>query len=99
MATAVATSLILTTWGDAQRVARSEIVSKLQPDQALRTLSDAGMGMEQARQTISSIVDQEAIVLAVDHSFILTAIILFIAAGVVWLTPKPKGAVDTSAVH
>ncbi|MFT3966297.1 MAG: DHA2 family efflux MFS transporter permease subunit [Sphingobium sp.] len=99
MAVAISTSVILTVWGDSQRVARNEIVSKLQPDDALRTLSNSGMGLEQARQTISSLVDQEAIAVAVDHSFVLSAIVLFIAAGVVWLTPRPKGPVDTSAAH
>src|SRR6202007_106361 len=80
MAIAVSTSLALTAWGDAQRVSRSELVSKLQPDDTMRALTNSGMSFEQARQSISNIVDQEAIAMAVDHSFILTAIVLFIAA-------------------
>ncbi|HEX7872096.1 MAG TPA: DHA2 family efflux MFS transporter permease subunit [Sphingobium sp.] len=99
MAVAISTSLILTVWGDSQRVARNEIVSKLQPDDAMQMLRNSGMGLEQARQTIANIVDQEAIAMAVDHSFVLSAIVLFIAAAVVWLTPRPAGPVDTSAAH
>lgn len=99
MAVAIATSIILTVWGDSQRVARSELVSKLQPDDTVRALTNSGMSMDQARQMIANLVDQEAIAIAVDHSFILTAIVLFIAAGVVWLTPRPKGPVDTSQAH
>ncbi|MET0365616.1 MAG: MFS transporter, partial [Sphingobium sp.] len=99
MAVAISTSVILTVWGDSTRVARSEIVSKLQPDDAMRMLGNSGMGLEQARQTISNIVDQEAVAVALDHSFVLSALVLFIAAAVVWLTPKAKGPVDTSAAH
>ncbi|HEX7853299.1 MAG TPA: DHA2 family efflux MFS transporter permease subunit [Sphingobium sp.] len=99
MAVAVSTSLILTVWGDAQRVSRSELVSKLQPDDTMRALTSSGMSFEQARQSISNIVDQEAIAMAVDHSFMLTAIVLFIAAGVIWLTPRAKGQADLSQAH
>ncbi|HEY0958379.1 MAG TPA: DHA2 family efflux MFS transporter permease subunit [Novosphingobium sp.] len=100
MAIAISTSLTLTIWGDAQRIARSELVGKLQPDQTMNTLSNAGLSIEQGRQLISNLTDQEAMALAVDHTFFVTAIVLFIAAGLVWLSPRPKeGAADLSAVH
>ncbi|HEX7822117.1 MAG TPA: DHA2 family efflux MFS transporter permease subunit [Sphingobium sp.] len=99
MAVAISTSVILTVWGDSQRVARNEIVSKLQPDDVQHALSNAGVPLEQGRQMISGIVDQEAIAMAIDHSFLLTAIVLFFAAAVIWLSPRPKGQVDMSAVH
>ncbi|MET0361351.1 MAG: DHA2 family efflux MFS transporter permease subunit [Sphingobium sp.] len=99
MAVAISTSVILTVWGDAQRVSRSELVGTLNADDAQRSLSGLGVAMDQGRQMISSIVDQEAIAVAVDHSFLLTAIVLFIAAGVVWLSPRPKGQADLSAAH
>ncbi|WP_420144617.1 DHA2 family efflux MFS transporter permease subunit [Sphingobium sp.] len=99
MATAIATSLVLTSWGDSQRVSRNDMASVLQPDQTQSLLSGMGMSAEQARQVISNIVEQEAIVLAVDHVFFLSAVILFAAAVIVWIAPKPRGAVDTSAAH
>lgn len=99
MATAIATSLVLTSWGDSQRVSRNELASVLQPDAAQRALSSIGMGTEQARQTISNIVEQEAIVIAVDHVFFISALVLFAAAIIVWLAPKPRANVDTSAAH
>lgn len=100
MAIAISTSLTLTVWGDAQRVARSELVGKLQPDQAMNTITGAGLSSEQGRQLISNITDQEAMALAVDHTFVVTAIVLVIAALLVWLSPPPKsGAADLSGVH
>ncbi|MET0241027.1 MAG: DHA2 family efflux MFS transporter permease subunit [Sphingobium sp.] len=99
MAVAVSTSLILTVWGDAQRVSRSELVSKINPDDAQQALSNSGFSLEQGRQVISNLVEQEAVALALNHSFYLTAVVLFIAAGAIWLSPKPSTPVDTSAAH
>jgi DHA2 family multidrug resistance protein len=99
MAVAVATSLSLTIWGNAQRVAHSELASKIQPDDAQRVLGNSGFGLEQARQIIGNIVDQEATTIAVNHTFFVAAGVLFVAAAIVWLSPRPKGPVDTSAAH
>lgn len=99
MATAIATSIVLTVWDDSQRVAHNELVSKLQPDGSLNQLSSAGFSMEQSRLLIANLVDQEAIAVAVNHTFLLTACILFFAAAIIWLSPRPKGPVDTSAAH
>jgi DHA2 family multidrug resistance protein len=90
MAIAVSTSLALSVWGDAQRVARSELVDKLQPDEAMRSLTGAGLSLEQARQTVSNMVEQQAVMLAVDHTFWVTACVLFFAAALVWVSPRPK---------
>jgi DHA2 family multidrug resistance protein len=90
MAIAVSTSLALTIWGDAQSVSRSELVSKIQPDATLNSLTNAGMTVEQGRQTISSVVEGQAVMLAVDHTFWVTACVLFFAAALVWVSPRPK---------
>lgn len=99
MAVAVATSLVLTEWGDSQRVSRADMVGNLNPEQTQSLLSGMGFSTEQIRQVISNLVDQEAIVMAVDHVFFLSAIILFVAAIIVWIAPRPTGQVDMSAAH
>ena len=99
MALAIATSLVLTGWGNGQRVSRSEIAGTLQPADTQAQLSAMGMSFEQARQVISNLVDQEALAIAVDHVFFLSALVLFLATAIVWLAPKPTGPVDTSAAH
>jgi DHA2 family multidrug resistance protein len=97
MAIAVSTSLALTIWENEQRVSRSELVSKIQPDETMRSLSSSGMSFEQARQTISNMVEGQAVMLAVDHTFWITACILFFAAALVWVSPKPKRMVGPGA--
>lgn len=99
MAIAVSTSLALTIWSSSQRVAQSELVSKIQPADVQDQLAGMGMPAEQARQVIGSIVEQEAVMLAVNHTFMVTAVVLFVAAALVWISPKPKMGVELSAAH
>lgn len=99
MAVAISTSLVLTIWGDAQRVARTDIVSRLQPDDAQGKLTGMGLSADQSRAMISNIVDQESIVMAINHTFWIAAFVLFCAAALIWLTPKVRAPVDTSAAH
>jgi DHA2 family multidrug resistance protein len=99
MAIAVSTALALTIWGDAQRTSHSVLTGVINPNETMATLRATGMGMEQARQVIGNLVDLEATTLAVDHTFFVTAIVLFIAAAVVWIAPRTKNQVDTSNVH
>lgn len=99
MAIAVSTSIALTVWANSQRVAQSELVSKIQTDEAQTLLEKAGMTFDQAKEIIASLVEKEAITLAVNHTFMIAAIVLFVAAALVWIAPRPKGPVDTSAAH
>ncbi|WP_298396255.1 DHA2 family efflux MFS transporter permease subunit [Sphingobium sp.] len=99
MAIAIATSLVLTGWSDSQRVSRNELAGVLQPADAQAQLSAMGFSTEQIRQTLSNIVETEAIAIAVDHIFFISALILFAAAVIVWLAPRPSGPVDTSSAH
>jgi len=86
----LSTAMALTIWGDTQQEARNELVSKLQPDSTMGTLTDAGFSTEQARGIISGIVEREAVVIAVDYVFLLSAAVFFLCALVVWLAPRPK---------
>ena len=99
MAIAVSTALALTIWGDAQRTAQNDLVGVLDPGETMTKLQGSGFGLEQARQVIGNLVGQEATTLAVDYTFFVTAIVLFVAAAVVWIAPRTKGPTDLSNVH
>lgn len=90
IATAFATSLSLTYWGDSQRAARNDIVGELQPDALQTQLSGVGFAPEQARFMLNNMVELEATTLAIIHVFWATSAMLFIAAALIWLAPRPK---------
>ncbi|MDG2004699.1 MAG: DHA2 family efflux MFS transporter permease subunit [Novosphingobium sp.] len=91
----LSTATALTIWSDTQQEARNELASNLQPESTLETLTDAGFTAEQARGIISNLVEREAVVMAVDHVFLISAAVFFICAAVVWLAPRPKAPAGT----
>ncbi|ABP64146.1 MULTISPECIES: DHA2 family efflux MFS transporter permease subunit [Novosphingobium] len=90
IATAVATSITLSYWGDTQRIARSDAVAVLQPEAAQASLSSLGFPSEQIRQVLSNMVELEATTLALIHTFWATTAVLLFAAALIWLAPRPS---------
>lgn len=99
IATAFATSVSLSYWGDTQRAARSDIVSALQPDGAQTQLSGMGFSPDQIRLMLSNMVEMEATTLAVIHIFWATSALLLVAAALIWLAPRPKKALTATVGH
>ena len=98
LAIAISTSLVLTGWSNGQRAARNDIVGALDPNVGA-SLTASGFSPEQTPDLIANLVEQQAVVVSMNNVFFVAAIILFLAAALVWLAPKPQGEVDTSAVH
>lgn len=90
IATAFATSISLTYWGDTQRAARNDIVAALEPAAADSLIAGLGFSPEAALQILNNIVEVEATTLSVIHVFWTTSAILLIAAALIWLSPRPK---------
>ena len=86
----VGTALVLTLWGNVTQQAHSEIAGRLQPDEVMRTITNAGMSNDQAMRMIANLADREAVTMAVDYVSLVTAGIFFLAAAVIWLAPRPK---------
>lgn len=98
LAVAISTSIVLTGWGNGQRVARNELVGALDPGVESQ-LSGSGFSPQQIPQFIASLVDQQATVLSMNHIFFIAALVLFMAGALVWIAPKPTARVDSSAAH
>ena len=87
---AIATALALTIADNTTQAAHVELADKLQPEDTMRTLSEAGMSSDEAMRTIANIVDREAVMIGVDYIFLITAVVFFLSAAVIWLAPRPK---------
>jgi DHA2 family multidrug resistance protein len=89
IATAVATSVTLSYWGDTQRLARSDAVGAMQPEAVQASLAGLGLPPDHVRQVLSNMADLEATTLALIHTFWATTAILIFAASLIWLAPRP----------
>lgn len=99
MAGAIGTSLSTSMWDDQARVARNEQVSQLHDQAATAALSAQGFSLDQIRVAVEQLVTKEALAVATTHVFMICAVGFFISAGIIWLAPRPRRAVDASAAH
>ena len=99
MAGAVGTSVSTTIFANSSVVARSEIVAKMNTDTTRQSLEGAGFSLGQIRDLVARTVDQESATLAINHVFLLSAMIFTVAAMIIWLSPRPTRAVKPGAAH
>lgn len=90
IAGAIGASVAVTLWDDHAALSRSEIVSRMQIEPTLDTLTAQGTPQDTALKIISDLVDKEALTVAVDHVFLLFTLLFLFSAALVWLAPKPK---------
>lgn len=99
MAGAIGASIAVTIWDDHSKVARSELVGKLNVEETQNTLISQGMSSDSALGYISSLVDKEALTLSANHLFLILAMVFVFAALIVWLAPRPKAGVGGMPSH
>ena len=88
MAIALATSAVLTIWDNSQIAARSDLVGRLHTGALQSQLSAAGLAPLQGLQTISTLVDVQATTLALNHTFLVAAILLVGCSVLTWTIPR-----------
>lgn len=99
MAGAIGTSISATIWDDSSRVARSEIVSKLNTQATSDTLAAQGFSLDQIRGIVVQLVDKEALAVATTHVFLISAVVFALSAMIIWLTPRPTRSIEAGAAH
>lgn len=97
---AIAVSISTTLWEDGAKVERTVLVGAMNDtDMALAKLQAGGLSLDQARANVSGLVDLQAVTLATNHVFVLSAVMFVIAACIIWAAPRPMGQADLSQAH
>ncbi len=97
---AFATSFITTHWDNSATRARVELAGILnRPSEMIERLQAQGMNADQAMLQLDRLVQNQAVMIATNQVFSLTALVFVACACLVWLAPKPKRAVSPAASH
>jgi DHA2 family multidrug resistance protein len=98
---AVATSIVTTMWEDRTSARHADLVGSVdRAGDAARAFADAGVPPDAANQLLDRLLQNQSVMLATNEIMALVAVAFVIAAGVVWLAPRPTRAVDmTKAGH
>jgi DHA2 family multidrug resistance protein len=93
MSGALGTAFVTTAWDRSTTGARVDLVGNLhQPQSLLTTMQNHGLSASQALNSLDSLVQSQAVMLATNRVFLTVAVIIAMVAAGVWLSPKPKGA-------
>lgn len=98
IAIAISTSVVLTYWGDQDRVVHNEIVNILNPVDAVDALSSRGFGIDAIRGYVGMLVDQQANTVAMNRASVVSAGLAFVAAASLWLGPRSVNRPGGSAM-
>ena len=99
VAGAAGTALSTSMWDSASREARANMAGTLNgADGAMAQMQAAGMDPEQARGVLERLVDAQAATIGSNHVFAVSAVILFVAAWLVWLAPRPQSLPGQAAM-
>ncbi|WP_219893695.1 DHA2 family efflux MFS transporter permease subunit [Aquisediminimonas profunda] len=88
---AAGTALSTSMWDSSTREARADMAGTLNgADGAMAQMQASGMSPDQARTMIERLVDAQAATIGANRMFMVSAVVLFVAAWLVWLAPRPK---------
>jgi DHA2 family multidrug resistance protein len=100
---AIATSLVTTSWENQTSVSSTDLRARVQnEDLILSQLQQMGFSAEQAMSQLDRMVEVQGLTLATNHTFHIMAVILFTLAIMIWLVPGRKVAKpgsDAAAAH
>jgi DHA2 family multidrug resistance protein len=93
---AFATSITTTEWDDLGKQNHAVFAERLNnPNETLATIQSGGFSADQALQQLNNIVQQQAVMTATNHIFMVTAVVMVVSVGAIWLAPRPKGGPPT----
>ena len=100
LAGAFATSLVQSGWSNAARENQTELAGAMQHGQAtVDAIMAQGASREVATTALTTLVEGQSLMLATLNMFAAIALCFAFAATLIWLSPKPKGPIDTSGAH
>lgn len=98
---AMATSVVTTAWEEKANVMRADMVDKIAtPTEVAVMVGDVSpAGQTTAMYVLDQILQSQAVMMATNHIFMITAVAFAFAATAIWLAPRPTRTADTSVAH
>lgn len=94
---AVATSIVTTAWEDGSSRNHAELVGLTdRGGEMARSLADAGLSPDAARQVLDQMLQSQSVMLATNHILWVVGAAFALSACVIWLAPRPTRSIDMS---
>jgi DHA2 family multidrug resistance protein len=97
---AFAVSITTTAWDNTATLHHADLAGALHdPNATLAGLQAMGLSAQQAVGALNNVVQNEAVMVSTDHIFLISALMFLLGAAIVWLAPRPQGAVSAAGGH
>jgi DHA2 family multidrug resistance protein len=97
---AFATSIVQTVWSDDTRASQTSLADGLANGaNAVRDFEAQGLSHAAAIARLAGLVDGQSVMLATLHVFGAITLVFFVAALLIWISPRPRGALSVGAGH
>lgn len=96
---ALATSVVTTVWEDCTNILRYDLVDKINAPDVETMLQNIQFDQKTFLHILDQVLQTQAVMLATNHIFLIVSFAFIFAAVAIWLAPRAKENVDTSAVH
>jgi DHA2 family multidrug resistance protein len=88
---AFATSIMTTAWDNTATAKRTVLAGALpDPRSALDVLTSHGLMPDQALHRLDALIQLQSVMLSTNQMFLTMAAVMALAAGFIWLAPKPR---------
>lgn len=93
---AMATSTVITAWEDKTNIMRADLVDKIASPRELAAIAGdvSPNGQSTAMYMLDQILQSQAVMMATNHIFMITAFAFVFSATAIWLAPKPTRKAD-----
>ena len=100
MSGAFGTAIVTTAWQDATISRHAELVGQIHdPAGVMAQFKAMGMSAAEALDALNNMVQSQAIMLATNHTFLLTGLTVLLAVGAIWLAPRPVEPIAVGLTH
>jgi DHA2 family multidrug resistance protein len=94
---AFAVSITTTAWDNTATLHHADLAGTLHdPSATLAGLQAMGLSAQQAVGALNNVVQTQAVMVSTDHIFLISALMFLLGAAIVWLAPRPQGAVSVA---
>lgn len=97
---AIATAVVTTMWSNQSRSNSADLAGSINGGaEAMASMEARGFSPEQARAMLAQMVEQQGLAQATTHIFAISAVLLGLAACLIWLAPRPARIVNPGMGH
>jgi DHA2 family multidrug resistance protein len=100
LASAISTAVVIAAWNNQIKACKDQLVGAMQNTAgAIQTVQGAGVDSQHARAMVDLVAQGQSVMQATNNTFLALGLITLVAAGLVWIAPRPPKSTGVVMGH